>query len=467
MDDVKHQIDAWRAQKSLSEFDPDIRTLYELCAGNVTISRGREGKTVPVEDRAETFNISTRYNLDWLQCFALGLFYGKEEKNNNEGKSRIENAIREYQARRDRGEEPVEQPENDTMWSLLKLYAADKAQGIEVPSFPAALEGLAKPWDHSDVFTFYQTMNANLPVDNNTTRADDLAETLASELSSRSDIASAIYVLLHISNPAIRTTQIQSLLDRFAGQITNPDTAVGNEGIHLWRRLTTDLKIPEAWIYMSMARFAAAVSKSGGGDNVSELRYLVAAEAWEEANECLLRRVAPSFVVDEDWTGLREMCKLFGDEPARRVEGWYDGGDVYASFGQLMTGMTGKNDAVAIASLRKRIVAMGNKHTKAKDMQSLGKMSRHELEEHVAIKEMANGLARLANQGCSVGSLEEILELPMTQDVRDEIKMAMGVVEDGVTAEKEKTTGRRTRSQGQGLGVQEDQEMREGEDTTT
>ncbi|KAK5958625.1 hypothetical protein OHC33_000468 [Knufia fluminis] len=455
MDDVKHQIDAWREQKSLSEFDLDIRALYEICAGNVAVSQGRKGRSVPVEDRAETFAISTRYNLDWLQCFALGLFYGKQEKDNDEGVARIEDAVREYQGRCNRGEEPVKPAENDVMWSLLKLYASGEAEEVEVSSFPAALEGLTKPWNHSDLFTFYQTIKVNLDVNTDAAKADDLCETLASELSGQGDIASAIYALLHVSNVSTRQSQVQSFLDRFAGSLPGPDTATSDAGIQLWQRLTMDLKIPQSWIYMSKARFAAS-STNNGGDNISELKYLVAAETWEDAHECLLKRVAPGFVVDEDWHTLMEMCGLFGDEPARKVSGWYDGGNVYLAFAQLMTGMIGKTDGSVIASLRKKLVTMGKtaKDLKGQKVQ-LGRLSQHELDEHVAIREMANALARLAGQGGNVGSLEEILELPVTQDVRDSLTMGMNGT--GPASDKRKKV------QGLGLQSQDDMEMDEGD----
>lgn len=458
MDDVKHQIDAWRAQKSLSEFDLDIRALYEICAGQVSISQGREGRSVPVEDRAETFNISTRYDLEWLQAFALGLFYGKQEKSNDEGIARIEDAVREYQGRCDRGEEPTKPAENDVLWSLLKLYAADKTEAIEVAPFPAALEGLAKPWDHTDLFTFYHVIKANLAITTDTNIADDLAETLASEFSAHGDIASAIYALLHISNPSARQTQIQDLLDRFAACLPGSDTATSDAGIQLWQRLTMDLKIPQSWIYMSKARFAASRANNGG-DNISELRYLVAAEAWEEAHECLLKRVAPSFVVDEDWYGLLDMCGLFSDEPARRVQGWYDGGDVYLSFGQLMTGMIAKTDGSTIASLRKRLVTMGKPAKELKEQKvPLGRRSRHELEEHVAVREMANALARLVGQGGIVGSLEEILEMPITQDVRDSLTMGIAKAASGSASSKTRVRG---------LGLQSQDGLKTGNDEST
>lgn len=468
MDAARDQIDAWRTQKSLSEFNLDIRALYEICAGNVTVCRGNEGKGVPVEDRAETFTISKRYNLNWLQCFALGLFYGRVEKASKTNMNTIEDAVLTFQRRCDRGEEPQKPAENDAMWALLQYYASqivtdDNNQDlVPHPPFPECLGSLAKPWDHSDLFDFYQAMAANTTFVESFLKAEDvvkldqLAELLSSELCAKGDVASATYALLHINDANTRKVLIQDLLDRFASDLPGPDTATSHAGIELWTRLTMDLKVPTSWLYMSKARYAASATNNGG-DNIAELRFLVAAEAWELAHDCLLKRVAPSFTIDEDWAGLLEMCGLFGDDPVRKIPGWYDGGAVYQTFANLTTGQIAKNDTETISDLRKKLVTLGSRN--AKTRVQLGRLGNHEREEHVAIREMANGLARLAMQGGSVGTVKEILELPVTQDVRADVAMCLGG-EDfdsmmGSGAGRDTGKGRATRGRrGQGGPVQ-------------
>lgn len=462
MDDMQHQIDAWRGQKSLSEFDLDMRALYEICSGNVGICEGREGRTIPVEDRAEAFHLSARYGLDWLQCFALGLFYGKNEKDNPEGISTIEDAVREYRARCDRGEEDVKPPADDVLWSLLKLYAATRGQDLEAPSFPAALEGLGSPWDHSALFTLHHTITANLAVNIDVEKANELAATLASELSNGGDIASAIYALIHLSDASMRQSQIQDLLDRFGSRLPGPDTATSDEGIQLWQRLTIDLKIPSSWIYMSKARYAASPTNKGG-DNIAELRFLVAAGAWPEAHECLLQRVAPAFVIDQDWAGLLDMCKLFGDDPSARVEGWYEGGDSYAAFAQLMSGAIAKSDSAFLSDLRKRLVLLGQRRSSKEVQVHLGRLSRHELEAHVAVQLMSNEFAKLRDSGFEVGTLRELIELTVTGEVRGWLEMFRAAElppASGAGATSTTTTSRRRGARGQGLGIQSQAQAR-------
>ena len=449
--DMKLQLDAWREQKTLSEIDCDIRALYEICAGNVTISTGRDGKGVPVEDRAETFTISTRYNLSWLQCFTLGLLYGRAEMKTGEGLAKIEDAVREYQARCDKGEEPVKPADDDACWALLKLYASRQDRSVTAPDFPSSLEGLATSWNHGDLFDAYNAVKATLKIATNSESADDLAATVASEFSAKDDLASAIYALTHLSDTETCKTSIQDLLDRFAASLPGSDTATSNSGIALWQRLTIDLKVPTSWIFMSKARYAAS-DTNNGGDSISELRFLVAAEAWDAAHECLLKRVAPAFVIDEDHTGLVQICSLFNrdDDPARRVTNWHEGGAVFMNFGRLMIGDIAKNDETTLRELRKRLVAMGRRQVARKEEIKLGSLSKHELYEHVATKEMANTLARLRSAGVEIGTAKEVLELPVTDDLRREIEVGMGGKDD---VEASATATARVRTRKQGLGV--------------
>lgn len=421
MDDIKHQIDAWRKQKALSEMTEEIRTLYEICAGNVTVCKGSEKGATP-EDEATTFSISEKYHLSWLQCFSLGLFYGRDEKTGSDGISRIEDAVREYQNRIDSSEEATH-PGNDPVWTLLRLYAsrqADTKDLIASPSFPADLIGLSSRWNSSSIFAFYHAITANISNLNiDITKSDLLASTLAYELASKHDLASAIFALLHLSSPSARHDTITSLLNSFARTLPGADTATTPSGIALWQTLTMQLKLPQSWLYIAKARYAA--SPAGGIDNNSELRYLVAAERWSEAHECFLKRVAPGLVVDEDWQTLLDMCTLFGSDPAVRVSDWADGGSLFNDFAQLMTKVKGSDSAVALASIRTRLIRLGKSLSKKdgrKSVVHLGQLSKHELEECVAIKEMSNSLARMVGEGVEVGSKEELLAMPVTSDVR-------------------------------------------------
>lgn len=437
MDDIAAQLNAWRDQGVLPEITEEIRAVYELCAGNVTILEGNTKGTIPVEDRAATFSLSDKFQLNWLQAFALGLWYGRDEKlshKDTDSAGRIEDAIREFQARLDRGEETAK-PGDDPMWTLLRLYAAQQeGSGVEQPAVPADLLGLVAaraPFDSSALFEVTNALGANLPwLDLDTEKLDILAETLAFELSSRNDLASAVFALLYLSSADMRKQHITDLLHRFAPALPGADTATTDAGIALWQTLTINLRLPQAWIYNAKAAFAA--SPAGGMDNVAELKWLVAAEEWRAAHECFVKRVAPAAVIDEDWPTILEYVTLFGDSAGTRAEGWqnFDGGSVFEDLALLMTKRRG-NDPEFVDALRRKIVRLGQAEKKREkeaaalagtdnEVQQLGKLSVHELDEHVAIREMSRHVAYLLSSGSnsSITQRKEILQMPLTSDVR-------------------------------------------------
>lgn len=446
MDDIASQLNAWRDQGVLPEITKEIRAVYELCAGNVTISQGKTKGAIPVEDRAATFSLSESFQLSWLQAFALGLWYGRDEKlshKETDSVGRIEDAVREFQARIDRGEEAAK-PNDDPMWTLLRLYAAQQdGSEISQPAVPADLLGLVPahaPFDSSALFEVTNTLGANLPWLNiDRAKLDTLAETLAFELSARKDLASAVFALLHLSSANIRKQQITNLLHRFAPVLPGADTATTDAGIALWQTLTINLRLPQAWIYNAKAAFAA--SQAGGMDNIAELQWLVAAEEWQDAHECFVKRVAPAAVIDEDWLAIVEYVTLFGDSPATRAEGWqnYNGGGVFEDLAFLMTKRRGP-DGDFIEALRRKIVRLGQAEKKRQkdaamandknEPQQLGKLSMHELEEHVAIREMSRHVADLLAKGSkrSISQRKEILQMPLTSDVR--LAQTLGLASD-------------------------------------
>lgn len=445
MDDIKQQLDAWREQNVLSEITEEIRTVYEICAGNVTISKGKSGANVPPEDKASTFSISEKHNLSWLQCFSLGLFYGRGEKNNADSISRIEDAVREYQGRLDRSEETA-QPEDDPVWTMLRLYASqqpDTKKTVQIPSIPAELSGLSTVFDRGVLFTFANALTSNIAALKLDVEATDLLVlSLAHDLAAAHDIAGSAFVLLHLSNPVSRKEHVLSLLHTFAAHLTAPEEGPSGSDSALWKTLTTHLRLPATWLYGVKASFAA--SSAGGQNSASELRYLIRAEQWLQAHDCFVKRVAPAFVIDEDWLSLIDACRLFGDDPSQHVSNWSIHGGLYNDFARLMTNAIARQDSVKVATIRNRLVKLGKSgrdHSTITTIK-LGQLSRHELEEHVAIKEMANTLARMSVEGGKVGTTEELLEMPVTSDVRLRLENGMlGPTTMSTTGKQNKASG--------------------------
>lgn len=403
-DDIRAQIDAWGEQRVLSEMTEDIRALYELCAGNTTISSGKTGNSVPVEDRAKTFSISEEYGLDWLQCFALGLWFGRDEKKHTSstGVVSIEAAVLEYSRRCERREES-RLPNDDPMWTALKLYAGRHGvEELDMPTFPASLQKLDENLDASKVFRLHYAIASNI---NDVAIDEDLEEELigllAYQLGSKGNIAGAAYTLMHLRDAPKRETMLRSLLDRFAGQLpdtpSEPGTAASdtmnvdstnNDSSELWSILTKQLQLPTAWLYQSKALYARAVSS----DPLKELTYLVAAKSWIEAHDCFIHRVAPALVVDNDIDALSATVDLFDDDVMEKVPGWEVGGGVYADFA-LMCVARGQLNQGAVEGLRKRLVEMGRKFNKDGRHVDLGKLPIEELEQRVAVQEMSRVVA--------------------------------------------------------------------------
>lgn len=139
--DMTAQIDEWRRMDVLSEMDDSKRALYELISGNCAQAEGKTGSGR--ENKAPSFVISSRFNLDWRRAFGLRLWYGIQIDEN------IELAVAQYaDALRDGKEDvkpvpwfmeqgketgwndPRKDSREDLLWGILKLYASSR---IDVP----------------------------------------------------------------------------------------------------------------------------------------------------------------------------------------------------------------------------------------------------------------------------------------------------------------------------------------------
>lgn len=330
--DIRDQLDAWREQNIISEMTEEIRALYEVLSGNTTICRGKPN--APTEDRATTFAISEKFELDWLQAFCLSLWYGKEKN------STIEHGVRDFVQKLESREEsasPIgEDGSEDPLFVVLKLFASTGVnRDFAEPLIPQALSALSKPWSSQSTFRFHHAIVAAVPeVHVDREKADALATDVAFQCSASGHVAAAVYALLHLQDAGQRAEMVQDLLRRHAAALPPPpeeDPQGEHQSIQLWNTLTLDLKVPPEWIYRAKALLARA-----SNDSFTELRYLILADSFAEAHECLCRRVAPRLVIDEDWETLKQVLASFGDKPEQRVGNWAAGGAIYAGFVSLV-----------------------------------------------------------------------------------------------------------------------------------
>lgn len=340
-DDVTAQIAKWRELNVLSEITEPIRALYSLIAGDTCVCEGKKG---PTEDRARTFVISERFNLDWKRAFGLRLFYAIMAEDT------IEAAVVQFEhdLQSDEGRKPVpwfvEQesgaPWNDPkaaqredlMWGLLKIYAASKS-ALPTSSLAGILAPenvTGNPIDARLSFQLYHAITARFPAISDPSKADYLAHTFAAQLDSAGEWYWALFSLLHLSSNHQRHFAIQSLLVRHAEAISSDTKS------DLFKTLTEVCKIPFAWIWEAKALYARTVVQ----DHVQEVDFLVKAHDWKEAHEVFRREVGPSAVVEQDWDTLQGVLDSF-KYCKEQIGDWGLGGQVYDDYLSLMKGVGG------------------------------------------------------------------------------------------------------------------------------
>ncbi|KIW15721.1 hypothetical protein PV08_05771 [Exophiala spinifera] len=423
--DMADQIEAWRQQGVLSEMSEEIRAMYELLAGNTTIAQGKQN--VPVEDKASTFALSEKFDLDWVQAFCLCLWYG-HQKNGD-----ITDAVAEFANKvssREESASPVgEDGREDLLWVMLKLFATSEKPGcVDVPVFPQALSALAQPWNSTHAFQLHHFIAAavqGVEVDNN--KSDDLALSLAFEYSAKGDVVGAIYAVEHIRSSVSRSSHIRELLERHAAVLpSSPDldsekaafsTQQGQSQV--WTDLTTHLKVPVSWICHAKALYARSCT-----DAHTELTYLILAGEFAEAHECLLKRVAPRLVIDEDWETLQSTLAKFDPNPADKLEigAWESGGQVYADFVTLIS-------AAAVSILHKALIELNSRFVSRHGETLALDKDKENLEQRVALCEMGRAVARAIelDEDDGLSSKKSILDLPLTADGRLTHARALGV----------------------------------------
>jgi nuclear pore complex protein Nup98-Nup96 len=439
--DMAEQLRAWRDQNIISEVSEPIRALYELLAGNTTISGGKSQG--PLENRASTFSISERFNLDWTQAFGLCLWYGKTKNGN------IEDAVRDFAEKLATKQESAtpypdgvnEGEQQHPLWVLLQIFAAAKGSPEDAPSLPQSLAPLASPFDNRIPFQLHHALTANiptLPVD--THLANKLVIDLTFQLSASSFHLGAVFALMHISDPQVREYHIRDLLIRHAASLPQLLDHKAAEIDKQWQILVERLKVPTAWLCK-----AKAIHHRSMHQNLYELRYLLLGKNWVEAHQCLVQRVAPRAVIEEDWDVIRAMVGQFGKEIKQHVSDWGTGAGMYEDFVELIASETTHNKEsrdeekkqereVRIKRLQAALAEVGQEFKRKGSDLAAGGLD--ELEQRVACQEMARMVADVVAREqvrnlprLRIGMIidahlsskqkpNHVLELPLTADAR-------------------------------------------------
>ena len=350
-DDVAAQIAKWRELDVLSEITEPIRALYSLLAGDTCVCEGKKG---PSENRARTFVISDRFNLDWKRAFGLRLFYAILAEDTIEAAVlKFEHDLQSDESRRpvpwfvEQGtgaqwDDPKAAQREDILWGLLKIYAASKS-ALPTSSLAGILapENITgNPIDARLSFQLYHAITAHFPAISDPSKADYLAQTFAAQLDSAGEWYWALFSLLHLSSSRQRHMAIQSLLVQHAEAVPSDTKS------ELFNTLTEVCKIPVAWIWEAKALYARSVLQ----DHVQEVDFLIKAQDWKEAHGVFRKEVGPSAVVEQDWDTLQDVLDSFKDCKEQIAE-WGMGGQVYDDYLSLTKGVKGDEKAELLLRL--------------------------------------------------------------------------------------------------------------------
>ncbi|KAK2787194.1 hypothetical protein FQN53_005618 [Emmonsiellopsis sp. PD_33] len=424
--DMKEQIESWRKYNVYSEMTEPIRALYELLAGNCLRSDGKPGGVL--EDRASTFYLSERFELDWVQAFGLRLWYGIGEEDP------LEEAVELFFRDITQGNEPAypfsfavqdtanrDSPLESPLWVVLKAFTTvtthvgnTQIPPVRLPEdiLPDATSGNPLYSRFSfQLFHHLQTIMGHLePLVINTSQADRLTWDYAWELTAGQQFPPAIFILLHLLNATDRERSIKEILSRFAAWLPSPTNLDGTPN-KMWNYLVTDLQIPAAWIWVAKALYARDQS-----DPSCEVQYLINAKNWNEAHDTFRRLVGPKTVIERDYVTLETLLSGFGESPDRKVRGWASGGAVYEDFLYLVTAKGGRRET---GRLKRLVASLAMLARRMDDNKSSSSKATASLEERVAFREISHVVAGwCAKDSRTAIEPSAILNLPLTQDTR-------------------------------------------------
>jgi nuclear pore complex protein Nup98-Nup96 len=321
--DIKAQLKDWRESNVLSDISEPIRAIYELLAGNACVCAGI--KDVPVENRVESFTISQRFGLDWMQSFGLRLFY-------NGAVPDVAKAVRSFQEDIEQDSEP--EPD-DALWSLLKAFGSQE-------------------FDWSDTRLGW-LMTRAIYATGKVSFGQDAAEKLdraslafAAALTAQSHWVPATFVLLQLSDPASREKAVRDHLGRHAHRIGSPPRGDNNKtsAFASLRRLG----VPDAWIWE-----AKALHYRSREDSRNEFLALVWAGNYPEANAAFVRRVGPELVIARDFGKLFKFAELLY-KVKDKLQDWDRAAAVYLLYPLARTQLI---QAQSLSLKKQKVVGIG------------------------------------------------------------------------------------------------------------
>ncbi|KAL5375060.1 hypothetical protein DPSP01_011475 [Paraphaeosphaeria sporulosa] len=454
--DMSAQVDEWRKMDELAEMDEPVRALYELIQGNCAEAEGNTG--VGRENKVSTFKIASRFNLDWRRAFGLRLWY---QATNDEP---IEMAVAQFADALSNGIEDVkpvpwfieqgvnmgwtdsqETQREDILWGILKLYASSKMlvpTNLEDVLAPENVSG--HPLNARFAFQLFQLFysrrtdpseeddrivgmptfrdpDSRGPTDllssvNSTNvieqaedplveLGDKLTLTYAASLHTPKHWTTAAWVYTHLSNPAMRSHHIRSLLNQFSNtyEIGQSDSTY---------QALLKLSIPQQWMYAASALQAKCI-----GDSLHQAAHLIKANELREAHEVLCRSVGPDAIISRHLDPLRELLGGFEDvQTTETITGWVQGGQIYFDYIHLLDLTEQRNPYRPDDKLNHDIHGLLRKLQRSLEKVAADRWDGVSLEERVALSEIAGTVANLMAKN-KLTDRASVLRLPLTEDL--------------------------------------------------
>ena len=396
-EDMRAQIKEWGASKILSEMTEPIRALYDLLAGNLFMCTGQDGH---VEDRALSFSISERYDLDWKRAFGLRLWYTKpsdepidasikqfaEDLKDGETKAPVVTASNQ---RNLSGGDTARQ--EDVLWQMLKLFA-----NLKESSTSARLRTILSTSSQVDSRLAFQLLRglSRAGFYSEPTDADQVVTDFAADLDNAGEWVWAVWVLLHLSTHQQRADALEELVYSHAADI-------GEEDSDTYNTLHEEFHIPEALLWSAKALYVRTVE----GDYVQEVSHLIRAREFDEAHQRLVQVVGPQAIIAQEHGMLQDLLDNFPDKDL--VKDWKLGGQVYEDYVRLVKGLSKEERETVIMRLMTSLATV--------EKQRGDKMG---FEEMVALQEMSKAVGQAVlkeqNRVSSFGTCVSMRALVLT-----------------------------------------------------
>ncbi|KAG0142457.1 hypothetical protein CROQUDRAFT_97540 [Cronartium quercuum f. sp. fusiforme G11] len=347
--DILQQNIIWHELRTDAYINRDLRKIYELMSGNVTLSKGFGNKSLHV-DHSEDIQIAEgldwKRNLGihfWFQASHVNFWYAVktyEEAFTKEGMARA--PLPWYLEKQDRQltEKVVNdwkhQPTHDAMFDLIKMFV-EPTYALETVLEPRGFG--PSPFDYRMPWHLYLVLSRVMrvrdfedreiimaemddedgeAVEGTCPTADLLTTQYSTQLGQLGLHKWAVFVLLHLEHPQRRMAAIQSFLSKNI-RLIDSDTETF---------LKKTLKIPSSWIYTAHAEFAQYQNRF-----YDQYCWLMKAEAFTDAHRVVVQELAPEAVIRGDLSGLKE---LFSGLCSDNVADWPSGGKIFLDYVKII-----------------------------------------------------------------------------------------------------------------------------------